>query len=154
MKYGLKEGVGRAAAKMNPVLMVIEAAASVAEAVNSYLKLREAQAHRDGLQQLIPHDAEKLRLERAALNEELALAKAEIDQQMQVQQRIGALALACSSALSTAWSELEAIRSSELPDIEAFDRNLDEVDTAWQQFRHALSLYREYVDSRLTGEYP
>ncbi|SAK99986.1 hypothetical protein AWB78_05865 [Caballeronia calidae] len=151
-RYGLKKGLSRAAAKANPVLMVIEAAASVAEAVQSYLTLREAQAHRDGLRELIPHEAERLRLEREALKTQIDNARAELDSRIEVQKRIGELVLTCSAAVSTAWSELNAIRSADLPDIEAFDRKLDELDAANQQFRHAIAIYQDDVECRQTGE--
>lgn len=146
MKHGLKKGLGKAAAKTNPALMVLEAAVSVADAINSYLKLREAREHRDGLRRLLPHEAQRLRLERDSLQSALDLARAEIDQRQKVQERLGALVLACSLALSTAWEELHAIRASDLPDIEAFDRKVEEMDDAWQQLRRALANYSDSAD--------
>ena len=120
-KHGLKKGLSKAAAKANPALMVIEAAVSVAEAVNSYLQLRKAREHRDGLQRLIPHEEERLRLERQQLAEQLDLAKEEIAQKKDIQRRLGELVLACGRACRTTWTELHAIRNSDLPDLEAFD---------------------------------
>ncbi|MCB9610828.1 MAG: hypothetical protein H6722_00010 [Sandaracinus sp.] len=145
-KHGLKKGLAEAAAKANPALMVLEAAVSVADAVNSYLKLREAREHRDGLRRLLPHEADRLQLERDKLENELELAKAQIDQRARVQGRLGALVLACSSAYSAAWKELQAIRSSDLPDIEAFDRKLEGLDESWEQLRRALANYAESTD--------
>lgn len=66
-KYGLRKGMAKAAAKANPALLLLEAAVSVADAVNSYVKLKEARAHRDGLERLIPHEKKRLELERKKL---------------------------------------------------------------------------------------
>ena len=142
-KHGLKKGLRRAAAKANPTLLAIEAAVSVVDAVSSYLNLRAAREHRDGLQKLIPYEEERLRLERQQLREQLDLAKEAIEQREDIQRRIGELALACSRVCRTTWDELEAIRSSELPDLEAFDSQLQSLENAWTDFCHVLKNYNE-----------
>jgi hypothetical protein len=142
-KHGLKKGLSKAAAKANPALMVIEAAHSVAEAVNSYLQLRNAREHRDGLQRVIPHEAERLRLERQQLAEQLDLATKEIAQKKDIQQRLGGLVLVCGIAFRTTWTELHAIRTSDLPDLEVFDSQLLSLEGAWSDLKHALQNYNE-----------
>ncbi len=142
-KHGLKKGLSKAAAKANPALMVIEAAVSVAEAVNSYLELRKAREHRDGLQRLIPHEEERLHLERQQLAEQLDLAKEEIAQKKDIQRRLGELVLECGRVCRTTWTELYAIRKSDLPDLEAFDKHLRTLEDAWSDLQHALQNYNE-----------
>lgn len=141
MRYGLKRGIRKAAAEANPALMVLEAAVSVAEAVNSYLKLREAREHRDGLLRILPHEEERLRLEREKLEAKLELAKVEIRQHQDIQKRLGELTLVCASACQIMWAELHVIRSADLPDVEAFDRKLDDLEDGWNQFQRALANY-------------
>lgn len=142
-RHGLKKGMAKAAAKANPALMVLEAAVSVAEAVNSYLKLRQAREHRDGLRRILPHEEERLRLEREKLDAELKLAKTEIDQRKDIQRRLGELTLACASACQVMWTELHAIRSADLPDLEAFEKKLDDLEASWDQLRRALANYND-----------
>ena len=142
-RHGFTKGLGKAASKANPALLVIEAAVSVADAVNSYLKLREAKAHRTGLRELIPHEEDRLRLERHKLIEQLGLAKEEIAQKKDLQRRLGELALACGKAWRTVWTELHAIRTSDLPDLEAFDRQQQVLEDTWADLRHALGNYNE-----------
>ena len=143
VKHGLKKGLVKAGAKVNPALLVIEAVISVADAVNSYLKLREARERRDGLQRLIPHEEERLRVERQKLSEELEIAKKEIDQKKRVQRRLGELVLACGRACNTAWSELHAIRESDLPDLDAFEQQQELLEGAWSDVRVALGYFNE-----------
>ena len=138
-KHGFKKGLTGAAAKANPTLLAFEAAVSVADAVSSYLNLRAAREHRDGLQKFIPHEEERLRLELQQLDS----AKESIKQEQDIQRRIGELALACSRVCRTAWDELEAIRSSELPDLEAFDSQLQSLEGAWAELHRALQNYHE-----------
>jgi hypothetical protein len=142
-RHGLKKGMVKAASKANPALMVLEAAVSVAEAVNSYLKLRQAREYRDGLRRILPHEEERLRLERKKLAEELDLAKSAIDQRRDIQRRLGELTLACATACQTIWAELHAIRSADLPDLDAFDQKLGELEASWNQLRHALANYHD-----------
>lgn len=142
-QHGLKAGVTKAAGKVNPTLMVIEAAVSVLEAINSYLKLRKARAHRDGLRQVLNHEEERLRLERDKLSDQLDLAKSEIDQRQRIQRRLGELVFACAQACRSIWSELYAIRSADIPDIEAFETEVAKLEDAWGQLQRALSYYNQ-----------
>ena len=143
VKHGLKRGIAKAAAKANPPLLVLEAVGSVAEAVNSYLKLRQAREHRDGLRQILPHEEERLRLEREKLCKELEIAKTAIEQRQKIQERLGALTLICASVYRRTWDELHALRTAELPDIEAFDSTLEKLEDEWHQFQHALANYSD-----------
>lgn len=140
-KHGFKGGLTRAASKANPALLVIEAVVSVAEAVDSYLVLARAREHENGLRRLIPHEEERLRLERKQLSEELTLAREEVAQKQDMQRRLGALVLLCGRALTLAWAEIHAIRSSDLPDLEAFAEELEMLDSAWSNVRRALANY-------------
>lgn len=142
-KHGLKQGMAKAAAKVNPALLVLEAAVSVAGAVNSYLELKEARVRRDGLAELLPYEEQKLKAERDRLQSNIDMAKRDIAQKVKVQERLGSLVLACSSAYRTAWDEIHAIRSSDLPNIEDFDAQLIELESVWSQLKHALYNYNE-----------
>ena len=142
-KFGLKRGIAKAAAKSNPTLLLLEAAVSVSDAVNSYIKLKEARAHRDGLSQLIPHEKDRLELEREKLTEQIGLAKKDLVDKSLIQERMGRLVLACSTAYGTAWNELHAIRSADLPDIEAFDVQQINLEDVWSELQHALQNYNE-----------
>lgn len=142
-KHGLKKGLTKAAAKANPALLAIDAVISVAGAVDSYLKLRVSREHRDGLRKFIPLEEERLKLERQQLGEQLNLAKEEIKQKKDIQKRIGELVLICSQVYRATWNELHAIRSSELPDLEAFASQLQSLEDAWNDLRYALENYNE-----------
>ena len=138
-----KHGLKKAPAKANPTLLAIEAVASVADAVDSYLQLRAARERRDGLRRVIPHEEKRLQLQRQQLGKQLDLVKEEIEQRKDIQRRIGELALVCGQTLNTIWTELHAIRSSDLPNLEAFDSQLLSLDSAWTNLRHALENYHE-----------
>lgn len=142
-KHGLRKGLTRAAAKANPTLLVIEATVSVAEAVNSYLKLRTTREHRDGLRKIIPREERRLRLERQKLYKQLDLAKEEIAQKKEIQRTLGELVLVCSQVYRMTWAELHTIRSSDLPDLEAFNSQLQSLEGAWTDLYHALENYHE-----------
>ena len=147
VQHGLKRGISKAAAKAaaraNPALLVLEAVGSVAEAVNSYLKLRQAREYRDGLRQILPYEEERLQIEREKLCEELEIAETAIDQRREIQERLGTLTLVCASAYRKTWEELHAIRTADLPDIEAFEHRLEDLEDAWHQLRHALAHYSD-----------
>ena len=143
VKHGLNKGLTKAVSEINPALLVIEAVVSVAGAVDSYLKLSQAEVHRDGLRRLIPHEEERLISERKQLSEQLELAKEEIALKRDIQGRLGELALVCANTCKLAWAELHAIRSSDLPDLEAFDQQFEKLDSAWSDLRHALENYNE-----------
>lgn len=142
-RHGLKKGMAKAASTANPALMVLEAAVSVAEAADSYLKLRQAREHHGGLRRVLPHEEERLRLEREKLDTELNLAKTAIDQRKDIQRRLGELTFVCASACQVAFTELYAIRSADLPDLEAFEKKLDDLETSWNQLRRALANYND-----------
>ena len=143
VKHGLKKGLTRAASKADPALLVIEAVVSVTKAVDSFLKLSQAKEHRDGLRKLIPQEEERLRLEREELSERIDLAREEIAQKKDMQRRLGELVLVCGNICRLALAELHAIRSSDLPDIEAFDRQREMLESAWSELRQALGNYNE-----------
>lgn len=142
-KYGLKKGMSKAAARVNPALLLLEAAVSVAGAVDSYVKLKEQRAHRDGLTRFIPYEEKRLKIEREKLKEQIALAKRELDNKIKVQQALGELVLVCSAVYRAAWNELHKIRNSDLPDIEAFDEQLIVLEDVWSDLHLALQNYNE-----------
>ena len=143
VKHGLRKGLTRVAAKANPALLVIEATVSTAEAVDSYLRLRTAREHRDSLRKIIPHEERRLHLERQKLRAQLDLANEEIAQRKEIQRTLGELVLVCSQVLRTTWDELHAIRSSDLPDLESFDSQLQLLESARTDLYHALENYYE-----------
>ncbi len=144
-RHGLRDGAAKAAAKANPALLVIEAAFSVAEAVNSYLVLREAREQRDGLRRLLPLEEDRLRATQETLRIEIELAKSELGRRQDIQQRLGGLSLICASACGQIWSEIHAIRTAELPALNEFDKKLDDLQRTWNQFRRALAHYSDTI---------
>ncbi len=143
VQHGLKRGISKAAARANPALLVLEAVGSMAEAVNSYLQLRQRREYRDGLRLILPYEEERLQLEREKLCEELEMARTAVDQRREIQRRLGTLTLVCASVYSKTWEKLHAIRTAELPDIEAFEHKLEDLEDAWHQLRHALANYSD-----------
>lgn len=139
-RHGIKRGIDKAVAKANPALLAIEAAVSVANAVSAYLDFRASREHRDALLRILPHEATRLALEREQIQTAIGLARAELDQQAQVQERIGALALSCATACGTIWAELLAIRSAALPDIAEFERRCEALEDAWSKMQRAVAL--------------
>lgn len=152
-KHGLKKGLAKAAAGANPLLLALEAAVSVLEALDSFIKLEQARAERDGLRELTGREAQALQLEREKLAEEIRLAEAEMANHKDIQKRLGSLMLACSCALSHVWNELQTIRSADLPDIVAFEHRLDQLFITWQQLQRAQSYYYEAGASRQPGDF-
>ena len=142
-KHGLRKGAAKAVARANPALLVIDAAGSVLDAVDSYLQLRKAQERLDGLRRLVPLEEETLALERDGLRAALDLAVRELAQHRQVRRCIGELVLQCGRASNHCWRELQAIRRSELPDIEAFDRTLVQLEQAQSDIKRTLALFNE-----------
>ena len=51
--------------------------------------------------------------------------------------------LVCGWACKTTWTELHAIRNSDLPDLEAFDAHLRTLENAWSDLQHALQNYND-----------
>ncbi len=140
-RHGLRVGSARAASRVSPALLVIEAAASMARAVDSYLQLCTARAHRDGLERLIPLEERRLERERQQLAETLDLARRELETQRAVRQRIGELVLICAQAYRACLDELQAIRAADLPDLEAFDRSLEQLEEAQADLRRAFEQF-------------
>lgn len=142
-KHGLKNAAGKAAAKANPALLIIEAAVSVADAVNSFYKLKNAKARRDGLKDYIPLESLRLKVERHKLVQQIRLAQEEIQQKVDIQQRVGELALVCGRVVKAAWDELHGIRSADIPDLQEFDVRLEQLEDAWSDFQRALYNFYE-----------
>lgn len=150
-KHGLKKGLAKAAAGANPLLLALEAAGSVLEAVDLFIKLKQARTERDGLSEVTRQEAQALQVEREKLAEQIRLAEAELANHRNVQKRLGSLMLTCSCSLSHVWNELRAIRSADLPDIVAFDHRLDQLFITWQQLQRAQSYYYESGAGRQPG---
>ena len=142
-KHGLKKGLSTIPAKANPALLVIEAAVSILEAVDSCLKLKTAKERRRGLENTLPLEEGRLRTQRQQLAEQLHLAKEEVAQKMDIQKRLGQLVYVCGQALNEAFSELHTNRSSDLPDPEAFGSQLLSLESAWANLLRASQNFQE-----------
>ena len=140
-KYGFKKGLAKATAKINPATMVAEAAISVVEAVNSFVVLKQAQAHRDGLRNLIAIEHERLRVEREQLKLELDVLKKELLQNQDVRERLGRLAQQCAHLCFNAFDELQVLRAADIPDVKLFEEQQIRLEDAWQGLRRALCLF-------------
>ncbi|MCA0212114.1 MAG: hypothetical protein LCH79_02935 [Proteobacteria bacterium] len=145
-KYGWKRGLKKAGAKANPALMVLEAVASVATAIESYVNYRASVADLDGLRKLLPLERERLRLEREELTLQLKVARAELEQNKDMQKRLEALVIICVNATRQAWADLDAMRQQDLPKLEEFDSHADRLDASWQKFQRALGIYKESIN--------
>ncbi|WP_442596630.1 hypothetical protein ACSBPU_06750 [Parapusillimonas sp. JC17] len=142
-KHGVRKGAANAAAKANPVLMVLEAAASVADAVDSFFQYKAAVVHRDNLKKLIPLETERLRTERETLRLEIQRVREELQQHRQTQVRLNRLVRACASNLRLAWDELENLRQADLPELDIIDKQSEQLEEAWHSFQRALAYYNE-----------
>lgn len=142
-KHGLRNGLANVAAKANPTLMMIEAATSVAGAIDSYLQYRTAVADRDGLKKLLPLEEKRLRDERENLRQQLARVQADMDQRQRIQECLRQLVNACVNAVRLTWEELERLRHEDLPDLGAIDELTKKLEEAWHHFQAALAYSQE-----------
>lgn len=142
-KLGLRKGLGAAAAKSNPVVMVLEAASAIVGVVDSFLQYRTAAAHRDGLRDMIPSEAGRLAAERAQLALQIERVRADMDQREQVRDRLVQLVKACVGAVRMAWDELSRLRDDDLPDLNRIDAMTADLDDAWRQFQTALEHHHQ-----------
>ncbi|KPN91534.1 hypothetical protein [Pseudomonas nunensis] len=138
-QYGFKSAVAKAGARVNPALMVLEAAGAVLEAVNSYINLKNAEAHRDGLKKTLSSESNRLAIQRQELALILESAKRDIERQADINRRISELVIACAISCKGAFEELLHIRQSDLPDLDAFDRVYEQLEEAHDHLRQALS---------------
>ncbi|MEB2621383.1 hypothetical protein [Pseudomonas sp. YuFO8] len=144
-RHGFSGGLKKAAAGANPVLMGIEAASAVLRAVDSYLQLCQARAHRDGLSALIPEEQRRLKLERKQLEEDINLARREMAQIALVRQAMGRMTLGCVALTRHCMDELTIIRNSDLPDIQAFEDTLERLMEADRALRRSLEYFNNSV---------
>ncbi|WP_373991694.1 hypothetical protein [Duganella sp. BuS-21] len=140
-QYGLKQGIKKAAARVNPALLVLDTAASVLDAANSWLKLRAARTRLNGLASVIEEDESRLAIERTKLKEELAIAREQLGQDKQIRERIGKLTLLCAKTVQALMQEMATLRKSDLPDVGSFEKLSGEMQGSWDRMREALDYY-------------
>lgn len=145
-KHGVRKGAANAAAKANPVLMVLEAAASVADAVDSFLQYKASVVHRDNLKKLIPLEKERLNAERESLRLEIERIREELEVHKQMHVRLNRLVRACASNLRLAWDELENLRQADLPELDVIDQQSEQLEEAWRSFQRALAFHNESIN--------
>lgn len=145
-RHGISEGLKKASAGANPVLMSIEAASAVLGVIDSYLKLRQARVHRDGLKALIPKEEKRLELEREALAQDINLARKEMAQAATVRQVVGRMTLRCVQLTRHCLDELSLIRSSDLPDARSFDSAFERLMEADQGLRRSVEYFNTSVN--------
>lgn len=144
--HGFKGGLAKAAAKANPVFMVLGAAEAVLNAASSWLRLKEARVHRDGLRDIIPKEEAALRAGRQQLKEELDLARGALEQEAAMRERIGKINLLCARVCHEIFSDMLEIRKAEIPDVDHFEQLGNELDIAWSRMRTALDYYNRTTD--------
>jgi len=144
--HGLKAGVRKAAAAINPVFAVLGAAEAVLDAASSWLRLKEARVHRDGLRETIPKEEAALRAGRQQLKQELDLARTALGQEAAMRERIGKINLLCARVCHEIFSDMLEIRQAEIPDIDRFEQLGNELETAWSRMRAALDYYNRTTD--------
>jgi len=145
-RHGFKAGVAKAAASVNPVLLVLGAAESVLDAANSWLKLKAKRAQRDGLRDLIPREEATLAVERKKLQEEITLAREDLSQEHAVRERIGKINLLCAQVCRELMREMLDVRKSDIPCIARFDQLSNEMEAAWSRMREALDYYNRSTE--------
>jgi len=143
LEHGFRQGASRAAAKVSPVLMVLEAAASVADAIDSYLQYCSTKVHRDALKELIPLEEVQLRAVREQLGHEIERIRCDMGTQQHKQLRLGALFKLCAHGLRMTWEELENLRRADLPELDLIDRQTGQLEDAWHDFKRATAHYQE-----------
>jgi len=145
-RFGLKAGAKKAAARLNPVTMVLDTTLSVLEAADSWLKLKNARVHRDGLAATIKKDALRLQAEREQLAGELEIAKKQLDLHMQSRKMIGELALRCARLVKDLLADMAQARREDLPDLDAIDQLSRKVEGAWDHMRLAMEQFQQISD--------
>ncbi len=143
LKHGVRQGAASAARKVSPVLMVLEAAACVADAIDSYLQYRSATVHRDQLEKLIPLEEQRLRAIRKQLATEIERTRLSIDTQQHKQQRLGTLLKVCAEGLTLTWEALQNLREADLPELDLIDQHTEQLEDAWRDFKRAMAYYQD-----------
>lgn len=145
-KFGLKKGAQKAATKVNPTLLVIEAGISVANAVQSFYQVKEAKAVRDGLEDYIPKVKKRLEVERKALIEQAKILKAELELKKEQQAEITKFVLLTMQFYSDAASEIKKVKDSDIIDAKELDQKEKELAKQWRSFQKALRIYTEIIN--------
>lgn len=143
LQHGLRQGAASAARKASPVLMVLEAAACVADAIDAYLQYRSTTVHRDHLEKLIPLEQQRLRAHRKQLATEIERTQIEMDARQPKQERLGALLKVCAQGLTLTWEGLQELREADLPDLDIIDQHTEQLEDAWRDFKRAMAYYQD-----------
>lgn len=141
-RHGVRRGIGQAAAKVAPPLLLIEAAVSVVGAIGSFLDLAAARERRDALRQLNPLLQEQLRASRKVLEGEIAIAREELAQVGRSREIIARLVHSCRQAFSLAMRACRDLVVSDVPDLDAIERSQEALELAWRDVRSALQAYQ------------
>lgn len=142
-RFGLKAGLKKAAMRANPVTLAFDAATSVLEAADSWLKLKAARARRDGLEESIDRDRRRLDIEREQLAGEIEVAKKQLALEADARARIGQLALLCAKTVQALMAEMAEARRAALPDLEEFEKISRRMEGAWDQMLLVMAQFQQ-----------
>jgi hypothetical protein len=141
-RHGVTKGVAKAAAKVSPPMLVIEAAVAVVGAVGSFIDLASARAERDALRTLNAKLVEQLQLQRTELAGAIENAREALDQDRELREALEKVVALCRDAFSAAMRLCTAELARDLPDFSTVERNQERLVEAWGQLQRALRAYQ------------
>ena len=145
-QHGLKAGLAKAAARANPILLVLGTADSILDAVHSWMNLKEARTHLDGMTRTLPKEEAALAIDLRKLKEEVTLARDGLRQQQALRERIGRINLLCAQICQEILHDLLVIRNADIPDVTRFEQLSEELEIAWTKMREALDYYNQTTE--------
>jgi len=143
MKLGVRKGVSKAATKVSPPLIVIDAVISVVDCISSFIELAKARTVRDGLRREVGMLTEKLAVQRDKLRDDLDVAKRQLDKRAEQKEIIAELVKECQLLFSESMKAFHILRTADLPNLGELNELEDEVIERWRALKHTLELYQQ-----------
>lgn len=137
-KLGIPGGMAKAATKVNPALLVVEAAISVLDAAQSFFALETAKTIRDGLRAALPLERERLEAERKKLENEVAARGLElevVERQNELVMKVLGVTLDVFGQIAALYHELSKDPKA---DYASMKRCYDDLETSWQLVRQRV----------------
>src|SRR5690606_21191938 len=126
--------------------LILEAGIAIADAVQSYLSLKEARIKKKGLEKLIPIEEKRLEIKRKKLVEEVDVLKAELTLKMDKQNEIKEFVQLCCEFYNDAVNIAERYRSEDIVDDTELDKLESDLEKQWTMFQRALIVYIESIN--------
>lgn len=144
-KMGVKKGVSKAASKVNPTLLVVEAAISVVDCVKSFIDLAKAREIRDNLSRENDLLIEELATKREALEENIATAREKVEEHKKRKEVLADLVKECQDIFSESMTAFSRIRAQNLPELDQLARREQDLISSWESMKRALELYQSQI---------